>query len=214
MLRISFTCLLIIVLPILCFAQSDIIGLDSSMVLKSDPNFLAKNYLHQPIGISAAPSLLTMMNDAFPGYDISGAGSLLMTGFSYGFLFKEHIHFEPKVKVAFTKIKKVNESYGITEETGWLVFSIGAGARYTVKTYAPSFYATSELRLDFPTGLEDVEMKSKLVGIGFGVGYIFSRTLFEVELGYSTLLVQATSDTFSEKTYNMGGIYFSLGVPW
>ncbi len=210
--RHSIVFVMILVLPALLFAKSEIVGLDSSQVLKADPNYLAKNYFLMQIGIVSAPSISTMMDDAFPSWDISGAGGLLLLGGGYGFYIKNNIHIEPRMKVVFTKIEKVYESYGTTKESGFLVFSIGTSARYTLKSYSPSLYVQAELRLDYPSGLEDIVMKSRGIGSGFGIGYIFTQRSIEFEIGYSTLLVNATSDNFTDKPYNFGGIYFALNL--
>jgi hypothetical protein len=205
--------LIILALSKILFAESEILKLESSQISGADPSCLAKDYFEIQCGVISVPTMHTLFEDAgFWGG--SGIAGFYFVGAGYGMPVSSHIHIEPRIKIAFRNITINYVDYGITKKHRFFICSLGTSVRYSLKAYAPSLYTQAEFRLGFASGFPKIDMKSPTIGSDMGIGYtlIFLQRLIELELGYLALFVRATSDHFTDKIYNIGGVYLAFNV--
>lgn len=152
-------------------------------------------------GIVVSPEYGDLLDDAYPGADITGGNGWLALGVGARWHLDKQLSLTPGVSWMFNGVE---DSLGNTYTNSILLPKVVA--RYQISSSFPLYLAV-DVNTNMPsTGSKVYDLNSGGIGYGAGVGFNFSKYA-KLELGIEHIPVEAKFTGGKTTDYNLGGFY-------
>lgn len=152
-------------------------------------------------GIVISSEYGDLLDDAYPGADITGGNGWLVLGAGVQWHVDKQFSVTPGVSWMFNGVEdNLGNSY-----TNSIILP-KVTARYQFSPTLP-LYVAANINTNIPsTGSKAYDLNSGGIGYGAGVGFAFSKYA-KLELGIENIPVEAKFTSGKTTDYNLGGVY-------